>query len=387
MRILNICVNADSYTDGLSYQDNLLPHYQKELGYEVFLLAPEYEIGESGQCQKSSRKEYVDENGIHIKRLSIIGNHEQTYRFKRFYEFYQNINTVNPDIIFCHSIQFLDYDLVIKYKRKHNSVKLYVDSHADFGNSAKNWISKNILHKVLWNCLAKRSIPYVEKFFGVTPARVEFLQEMYGIPESKTELLVMGADDMIVANTRSFTVRKKIRNDLYLSDEITMILAGGKIDDNKPEILELMRGFSNLSEKQYKLVVFGSVEDTYKTDFERLLVENKNISYVGWLNKEQIYCYFSAADLVVFPGLHSVMWEEAVGSGKPCVFRRISGFAHVDLGGNCAFFDDLSGRAMWNVIEQCTSGHRLEQMKRVAEEKGMKKFSYLEIAKQSIGEV
>ena len=31
--------------------------------------------------------------------------------------------------------------------------------------------------------------------------------------------------------------------------------------------------------------------------------------------------------------------EKAVGKGKPCVFKRISGFEHIDIGGNCLFFE------------------------------------------------
>ena len=37
--------------------------------------------------------------------------------------------------------------------------------------------------------------PYVNKFYGVLPARVDFLINEYKLPKNKVELLVMGADD------------------------------------------------------------------------------------------------------------------------------------------------------------------------------------------------
>ena len=33
------------------------------------------------------------------------------------------------------------------------------------------------------------------------------------------------------------------------------------------------------------------------------------------------YDYFEASDLVVFPGCHSVMWEQVTGQGKPMLVK------------------------------------------------------------------
>ena len=71
-------------------------------------------------------------------------------KFLRVYEgTYQAIEKAKPDLIFIHGCQFLDMKYVVKYVKKY-ACKVYVDNHADFSNSATNWISKNILHKGLW---------------------------------------------------------------------------------------------------------------------------------------------------------------------------------------------------------------------------------------------
>ena len=94
----------------------------------------------------------------------------------------------------------------------------------------------------------------------------------------------------------------------------------------------------------------------------------------------------AAADLVVFPGLHSVMWEQAVALGVPCIFRDIDGFHHVDLGGNALFLKDVSSKSLQKEIEKLSLDTSLhESMREIAESKGMKAFSYLSIAKRSIG--
>ena len=69
-----------------------------------------------------------------------------------------------------------------KGQKTHKNVIVFADNHADFLNSATNWISKNILHKIIWRYYAQMLVPYVKKFYGVLPARVDFLKEVYNIP-------------------------------------------------------------------------------------------------------------------------------------------------------------------------------------------------------------
>ena len=53
--------------------------------------------------------------------------------------------------------------------------------------------------------------PYVTTFYGVLPARVDFLKDVYGLPKNKVEILVMGADDKQVERVEKERIREKIR--------------------------------------------------------------------------------------------------------------------------------------------------------------------------------
>jgi len=86
--------------------------------------------------------------------------------------------------------------------------------------------------------------------------------------------------------------------------------------------------------------------------------------------------------LVIFAGLHSVLWEQAVGQGRPCIFKSLPGFTHVDLGGNCKFLNVSSKEEIETTIQDCISDY--PQMLKVAQEKGLKTFSYAEIAKKAL---
>jgi len=116
------------------------------------------------------------------------------------------------------------------------------------------------------------------------------------------------------------------------------------------------------------------------------LSKSDSIRYIGWIDSYKAYDYFLASDLAVFPGTHSVLWEQAAGTGIPCVFRYWEGMDHIDAGGNCKFLYSDETSEIQKVIEEIVNDKKgYERMKIVAEEVGVKKFSYREISKKAIG--
>jgi hypothetical protein len=91
------------------------------------------------------------------------------------------------------------------------------------------------------------------------------------------------------------------------------------------------------------------------------------------------------ADLVVFPGRHSVYWEETVGLGIPMVVKYWDGTTHVDVGGNVEFLRKDTEEEIVSVLSGIVGDlPKYQRMKQVAVEKGMQLFSYKNIAKRSI---
>lgn len=379
-KIVHICL-ASFFADGFSYQENELPKYHQLLGYDVSILASLVTYDKNGRLgEYRGEPFYFTEYGASVQRLP----YRAPIRLYRILRGYRDVRAAlereHPDVLFIHGCQFLDIGIVAGYLRRHPDVKVFVDNHADLNNSARNFLSKNILHKIIWKHCAHRIEPYTSKFYGVVPARVDFLKEMYGLPAEKCELLVMGADDEEVGKAQRPEVREERRRFYGVSDSDIVIVTGGKIDHNKPQVLTLMRVVNSMTDSRIKLIVFGSVAEELKTEFEKNLSER--VRYIGWRGSDEIYADFAAADLVAFPGLHSVLWEQAVGMGKPCLFKRIKGFEHIDLGGNCLFFEKDDADEYRACIRKAAGS--LEQMKAVAQAKGRICFSYREIAKRAL---
>lgn len=382
MKIVHICL-CGPVTDGFNYQENLISKYHVKLGYDVVLFASQWMWNNKGFLFMTNHTNYINEDGVHIIRLPIkFGNINN--KFKIYCGLYHAIERECPDILFVHGIQFLDIFQIARYAKKNPNVKIYIDNHADFSNSATGWLSRNILHKILWRICAKKIEPYVTKFYGVLPARVDFLIDLYHIPKEKCELLVMGADDELVEKTSHKFEQMRFRMKCGIDDNDFLIVTGGKIDAWKTQTLLLMEAVRNIKNSKVKLIIFGSIADNMRNKFNSLLKSDK-IQYIGWLNSEESYLVFAASDLAIFPGRHSVYWEQAVGEGIPLIVKDWPGTHHIDLGGNVRFLTQDSPEEIKLIIEFLISHPKVYQtMKQISQNKGKSYFSYKEIAKRSI---
>ncbi len=384
MKVVHLCLGS-FYPDNYSYQENMLPKFHKQLGYDVEVIASTQSFDKQGKvCYLPYAGTYQNEYDIKVTRLPYKSENKIWKKLKRYQGTYETIEAATPDILFIHGGQFLDIDQVVKYLKKNMGVKVYVDNHADFSNSATNWVSKNILHKIVWKHTEHQIEPYTKKFYGVLPVRVDFLKDIYGLPAEKCELLVMGADDELVEKAKLSGARERIREKYGIRDSDFLIMTGGKIDQWKTQTLLLMQAVQNIKRENVRLIVFGSVTQEL-IDQVKALADGTKVQYIGWVLSKDSYDYFEAADLVVFPGRHSVMWEQVTGQGKPMLVKDWPGTHHVDLGGNVRFLLKDSVEEIQSEIERLLrEPEAYLVMKNIAQEKGMQIFSYRDIAKRAV---
>lgn len=387
MKIVHICLSM-GYTEGLNYQENVIIKYQARDGHDVSLVTTDhcFHEGQWGLCQTES--DYINPDGVHIIRLPFA--YHIPYKINKqigiFRGFYQVLEKIQPDVIFVHNLQFQDLRTVVKYKKHHPQVKVNADNHSDFSNSARNWLSRNTLYRFWWKPCAKASVKAVDTYYGVMPSRVDFLQQVYGIPKEKTGLLFMGADDEAVEMAADPTVRSRVREKYGVREEDFLIVTGGKIDSFKTQTLLLMEAVRQLNESgiRVKLLVFGSIEDDLREHFDALC-DGACVQYMGWAKGTQPYEYFGAAELVVFPGRHSVYWEQVVAQGIPMLCKYWEGTTHVDIGGNVRFLKEDSTELLKreiSILVQESSAY--QRMKKAAMGERRKEFSYKQIARKCI---
>lgn len=381
MKVLHIQLTGP-YTPKFSYQENLLTKAQKQLGMDVYLLTNE-EMWEKSKIVLSKDHEFVNEDDIPVTRLPYLKwiPVKINKKLRIYPNVYEKIKNITPDIIFVHDVQFLSILQVAKYAQMHPKVKVFVDGHADFMNSARGFISKNILHRLIYRFCAQKILPYTTRFWGTLPARVDFVHDVYDIPKEKIDFLPMGADDDMIAKYSSVQERHVVKESFGFTDEDLVIVTGGKIDIAKIKILSLMEAVNKIENDHIKLLVFGSVDSKLKEKFDVLCSDK--VKYAGWANVDDAYKYFSIADLVIFPCLHSVYWEQVAGMGIPMVVKYMRGITHVDRGGNVKFLQEESVDEIRKTIEDIFLKGQLKHMKDAAE-RNKKFFSYRDIATRCI---
>lgn len=387
MKILHCCLAA-FYIDNYSYQENILPKFHKKQGHDVRILASTETYNSNVELSYIEPSSYSTSDDISITRIGYIKWLPKTVARKlRIYKgVKQYLDTFMPDVIFMHDCQFLSILTFSNYAKK-NKVTIYIDSHTDFVNSGKSWVSKYILHKIIYKFCAKKIESYTARFYGTLPLRNEFLKNVYGLEPSKIELLPFGADDSLFNWNEKQEIRTELRKKLNIADDTLVFITGGKIDRRK-NIHLLLKVWNELKDNNNlpntKLILFGKPNEEMKSEVEQL-IKGQDIIYIDWLASKEIHKYFFASDLALFPGTHSVLWEEAVGLGLPCVFKKWEGIQHVHLGGNCMFIEEVNSSSIKDVLLKITEDKStFEEMKEKAELLGPKTFIYSEIARRSI---
>lgn len=378
MKILHLML-ACFYIDKYSYQENLLPKYHKKAGHDVEIVASLFTFDENGNgkwLEKTDR--YTNEHGIPVTRLEFSKG-KFSSRLRHYVGLMDELERIKPELIFIHGVQFCDIDIVVKYLKKHPEVKVYADNHSDFSNSAKSWVSKHIQHRIMWRHCAQKINPFVTRFYGVLPARVDFLINEYKLPKEKVELLVMGADDEAVTAAATDEQKNALRQKYGIADDDFLIMYGGKTDNYKRQTLLLMDAVNQIDNPKLKLIVFGSVIPELKEEIEKRCSDR--VQYIGWVLAADSYNYYAACDLACFPGRHSVFWEQVAGQGIPLLVKRWDGTTHVDCGGNVKFLTQDSTEEMRIAIEEILNNYdsMLDSAK-----KASRNFMYSEIAKRSI---
>lgn len=381
MNIIHIAPNA-TYAEGWSYQENLLTKYQAKLGHNVTLIVPNT-TWVDGKKVETACCDYVSKDGFRVIRLdkrNIFCNSISKYYY--YLDVYKYLLDINPDIVFFHGFINITIFQVTKYKRKINkSLKIIQDNHLDYNIGKIKWTPLGLLSFIKNRLYFKINKKYIDKIYGVTPWRKQYAIEIYGVPEKKSDVLIMGADDEKIDFKNRNNIRLEIRKKYNIPQDAFLVVSGGKIDKKK-NIHILINAVSKTQD--IYLLFFGTMEKDIEEYIYKTILEHKNIIFAHWIPSDKIYNYFFAADLICFPGQHSVLWEQACASKVPCVFKRWVGMEHLDIGGNVSFVDEVNAQNLLTTLNSLKFTDEYFKMKSISQTSKTDIFLYSNIAKKSL---
>jgi glycosyltransferase involved in cell wall biosynthesis len=313
MKIVFITL-AFAFTEGMTYQDNLLANQLIADGSKVTIISDCYKYY-NGALVKTPEEDRTLPNGMRLVRLkyrSILSEFISN-KIRSVKGLFDILKSENPDLIFHHGLQSFELLTVVKYKKKNPKVKVYLDCHGDFNNSANSFLSKYILHKLYYRTILKIALPHVEKVFFVGYECYKFAKILYGVPDKLMEFYPLGG--VVFDETVRQEKRERIRKKLDLKSDDILIVHSGKMDVLK-RTEEVLEAFLQVPDEKLKLILIGSINDDIKTKIEHLILSDKRISFLGWKNSNELMEYLCAGDLYLQPGSQSATMQNALCCGS-----------------------------------------------------------------------
>lgn len=313
---------ASSYTDGTTYQDELLAEQCVRDGHQVTYIANANKIV-NGDFLNTEEEDVVLSNGIRLIRLKYdrILNSFFSKKIRKCSKISELLGDIQPDAIYIHGPATISVKYVARYIDQHKNVKLYMDSHTDYYTSGTNLLSRLILHRGFYRYTHRICLKYADKLFCVSSNCMKFANEIYKIPMNRMEFYPLGG---IVAEDYISSYEKMRLKFGYKNDEIIFIQAG-KIDEHKC-LLESLQEFMRIQNDRWRYIIVGSASDGIKPELDKCIEQDDRIEYVGWKNGDELVEYLSAADIYVQPGKVSAIMQNALCVGTPVIVRRFDDY-------------------------------------------------------------
>ena len=315
MKIMHLCL-SNYYIDNHGYQENLLPAFNLKDGHEVMILASTETFVNPHRLGYLKPGEYINEYGIRVKRIRYrkIMPHFIMKKLRAYPEVYKEIEEFAPDVILHHGMGGYEIRTVAEYKRNHPNVRFYADAHSSFHNSAKNFISRRLLHGVFYKSAIRSSLDAIDRVLCTSLETFDFLEAMYGIPREMMEFYPLGG--VVIDGAEHYEKRSRVRKQLGLKEKDILFLHSGRLDSKK-RTCELLEAFSKVKNNEFRLAIIGSFSSDTEEKAKRLIESDKRVLYLGWKSGSELINHLCACDMYLQPGTQSATMQNAICTGCP----------------------------------------------------------------------
>ena len=344
MRIL-IVTTGNEFNQSMLYKENYIIKAAQAHGDEIFVFANQYTYVK-GKTELAVAEEKVE--GYTLKRFKYrsYGNKMLTSRVRRIDGLENEIVRLKPDLIFFNCGQVYNIKNLKLIKQALPDVKIVIDFSTKYLNSARNWFSKNIQHRLMYRSWLQEALPYVDKIFYISQESKVFAQEMYKIPDEIMEHNNLPGETIPVETKMAY--KHDVFAKMGMTKDTIMFMYSGKIYPEK-KVDHLVRAFVRTEVPNFRLIIIGVYnDDASRLTIEPLIASDKRIKFMNFVSGSELTKYVCAADLYIQPGSISQTCQTAVCCGTPLCFNDIP--THREIYNGNGFFVD-SEEDIYNVFE------------------------------------
>jgi glycosyltransferase involved in cell wall biosynthesis len=297
------------------YTENYLPAKLKELGHKVEII--------TSCLDRYSKKKF--ESGIFVDKDVKV----HRLKFRKIYEnkiYLKNLKKlichIKPDIVLSTGGIF-DFNIyLISALKKKLGFKLFCESHMHYSVINDNIVDK--LGRLLFkNFFLPRIKKMVDRFIVYSKETKELLKKIYNININKMTNIHIGISvDNFYPDK---FIRDEIRKDLKLTEEDVVIVYAGKLNEDKKPFT-LLKAFNTIkNKKNLKLIFIGDGETNYLLKMKKYVSFHKlndNVIFIDRVNNQDLYKYYNASDIGVWPSQESLTMLEAAACGLPIIAKN-----------------------------------------------------------------
>ena len=367
VKILHLCLSC-FYIDDAGYQENYLVRQHVDDGHDVLVIASTETFDGKGGLQYIEPQSYMGSDRAKVIRLpyAIWLPLSIARKLRVFTGIYKLIEGFRPDAILFHGCAGNEIATVANYASKHPNVLFYVDSHEDFNNSARSFLSHRILHGLFYRIRLQQALPHIRKILCVNVDAMDFVSEVYRVPADRLEFYPLGGfplDDGEISRRRV-----KTRAALGLREQAFVFLQSGKMTPRK-KLSSSLRAFSQLPGENLRFLIAGLLTDSIRDEVEALISADPRITFLGWQSTEQLTDLLCAADAYIQPGTQSATMQHALCCGCPAIIDDAPGHQPYRQAGVTLVSDDTSLRAAFAAAAQHDQNQKRSQALTFAREK------------------
>lgn len=337
MRILYVCL-GNPYTESMLYKENYFIKESVNRGYEVLVIASmvKYIDGKYAIVEAGEEQIY----GYRLIRLPYkrIINGFITNKIRMVQDSDRIIVDFAPDLIFYTCAQIYNIQDVKRIKEQLPDVKIVLDFSTKYLNSAQNWLSLNILHKIIYKSWLKKALPYINRVFYISAESKDFVKEVYNLPDEILEYNNLPGE--LISAAQRIEFKKNFIQKHNLSEDNIIFVHSGKMGKLKRTI-ELLKSFKKVSNSQFRLFIAGSFESEIEQEARQLIEDDGRIVYLGFVDGDELTRILCAADLYLQPGTISQTSQTAICCGCPIMFMRCPTNQEI-FNGNGFLLDNLN---------------------------------------------
>lgn len=310
MKIVHLCL-ANYFTDGYSYQENELVKSQVRAGYEVVVVASTEKYLDNLTIGHVSPGRYLGPDGALVIRLPYLKFLPLAVakKIRAHPGLYEILVEQKPNVVMFHGLAGWELRTVREYCRDHEDVLFFADCHADLNNSAKGFISKNILHKIFYKWVIHSCLPFINKVLCISIESMQFCKDIYGIHDNRLEFYPLGG--RILEDDEYQKIRSRTRKKMGLKNTDVMFLQSGKFYAQK-RVQDSLAAFLSINELGFKYFLVGSVPEDQLPQFKSAVARDSRVNYLGWKSSDELYELLCATDVYVQIGSQSATMQASL---------------------------------------------------------------------------